>query len=99
VAKDLSLSSQKLENGKYLITATAIDDKVLRCLDIEDCVYFQVLEGGKTLKFHGTPTGKDAIEMASGKAAIELIPDTSLTDIKVMVLNQNFKGTYLTVKK
>jgi beta-galactosidase len=90
VAKDLSLSSQKLENGNYLITATAIDDKGLRCLDYEDCVYFQSLEGGKTLKFQGTPTGKDAIEMANGKAAIELIPDTSSTDIKVMVLNQNF---------
>jgi beta-galactosidase len=37
--------------------------------------------------------------MANGKAAIELIPDTYLTDIKVMLLNQNFKGTCLTVKK
>ncbi|MDP5229483.1 MAG: glycoside hydrolase family 2 protein, partial [Cellulophaga sp.] len=99
VAKDLSLSAQKLDNGNYLITAIAIDKNGLRCLDYEDRVYFQALEGGETLKFQGTPTGTDAIQMANGKASIEFIPDSSTMDIKVMVLNQNFKGTYLTIKK
>lgn len=35
--------------------------------------------------------------MANGKASIEIIPDGKNNLIRVMVLNQSFKGTYLTI--
>lgn len=98
-AKDLELSYKKLENGNYLITATAIDSKGLRCLDYEDRIYFQCLSGGKLIKNQGTPTGSEIIEMANGKASIEVIANAGNSDLKVTLLNQNFKGTYLTISK
>ncbi|MBS9462903.1 DUF4982 domain-containing protein [Flagellimonas sp. 389] len=98
-AKGLKLTSQKTENGNYLVTAIAVDKDGLRCLDYEDKVYFQCLEGGMLSKNQGTPLGSEIIGMANGKASIELIPDETLMDLKIMVLNQNFKGTYLTIKK
>ncbi|MGB3151901.1 MAG: DUF4982 domain-containing protein, partial [Maribacter sp.] len=97
--KSLTLSANKLKNGNYLITAIAEDENGLRCLDYEEKVYFQCLEGGESLKNKGTPTGSEIIGMANGKASIEIIPDDTNTDLKVTVLNQNFKGTYLTIKK
>ncbi len=99
VAKELSLTSEKMDNGNFMITATAIDENGLRCLDYEEKVYFQTLEGGRSLKNQGTPTGSEIISMANGKASIEIIPDNTPSDIKVMVMNQNFKGTYLTIIK
>lgn len=98
-AKELLLSSSKLKNGNFLLTATAVDENGLRCLDYEDKVYFQCLEGGKALKNQGTPTGSEVIGMANGRASIEIIPDDTKTKLTVMVLNQNFKGTYLTLEK
>ena len=97
-AKKLTLSSKKLENGNYLITAIALDKNDLRCLDYEKRVYFQCLEGGELLKSQGTPTGSEIIEMANGKASIEVIPNKDETSIKLVVLNQSFKGTYLTIE-
>ncbi|SHG90739.1 glycoside hydrolase family 2 protein [Flagellimonas flava] len=98
-AKKLILSSKRLPNGNFLLTATAVDDKGLRCLDYEEKVYFQCLEGGTTLKNQGTPTGSEIIAMSNGKASIEVVPDQTTKNLKFMVLNQNFKGTYLTVEK
>ena len=98
-AKGLTLSAEKLSNGNYLVTAMAIDANGLRCLDYEDKVYFQTLEGGQSIKYQGTPTGSEIIGMANGKASIEVAPDQTQQNIKVMVLNQNFKGTYLNIKK
>ncbi|MFS4417605.1 glycoside hydrolase family 2 protein [Maribacter sp. 2307ULW6-5] len=98
-AKALELEYEPLDNGRYLVTAIAVDANGLRCLDYEDKVYFQTLEGGKSLKHQGTPTGSEVIGMANGKASIEVIPDDTDAAVKVMVLNQNFKGTYLTIKK
>jgi beta-galactosidase len=46
VAAKLNLSFKKLENGNYLVTATAVDSNGLQCLDYEKKVYFQCLEGG-----------------------------------------------------
>lgn len=96
-AKDLILNYTPLDNGNYLITATAIDAKGLRCLDYENRVYFQCLSGGETFKSLGTPTGSESIEMANGKASIEVTKQDKNTPLVVMVLNQNFKGTYLTI--
>lgn len=98
-AKGLTLAAEKMENGNYLVTAIAVDANGLRCLDYEDKVYFQTLEGGKSLRNQGTPTGSEIISMANGKAAMEVIPDADAKELKVMVLNQNFKGTYVTIDK
>ena len=97
-ATSLKLSYQKLNNGNYLITATALDSKGLRCLDYENRVYFQCLSGGETMKSLGTPTGSESIEMANGKASIEVKRNSDLRPLKMMVLNQSFKGTYLTIE-
>ncbi len=96
-AVSLQLSSEKLKNGNYLVTAIAVDNNNLRCLDYEESVYFQCLKGGKTLKNQGTPTGSESIKMANGKAAIEVIPDGLNIPIEMTVLNQNFKGEYLKI--
>ncbi|MFD1294688.1 glycoside hydrolase family 2 protein [Lutibacter holmesii] len=96
-AKGLNLSYAKLENGNYLVTATAVDNEGLRCLDYEERVYFQCLSGGKTMKSQGTPTGSESIKMSNGKASIEVVPSNA-QQIEVMVLNQSFKGTYVTIK-
>jgi len=96
-AKGLELEYTKLENGNYLVSAIAVDKNGLRCLDYENRVYFQCLTGGKTLNNQGTPTGTEAIKMSNGKASIEVIPAENSKEIEVMVLNQSFKGTYLTI--
>ena len=70
----------------------------MRCLDYEDRVYFQCLSGGETIKNLGTPTGSESIEMANGKASIEVRKSDTHKPLEVMVLNQNFKGTYITIK-
>ncbi len=98
-AKKLELSYKKLENGNYLITALAKDQNGLRCLDYENRVYFQCLNGGRTKKSLGTPTGSEVIEMANGKAQIEILPDATDIPLQIMVLNQSFKGEYLTIEK
>lgn len=97
-AKALKLSFKKLENDNYLITATAVDQNGLQCLDYEERVYFQCLEGGKMLENRGTPTGSAAIAMANGKASIEIAPLSTSKSMTVMVLNQSFKGTYLKIE-
>ncbi|MFZ0595777.1 MAG: glycoside hydrolase family 2 TIM barrel-domain containing protein [Flavobacterium sp.] len=96
-ATSLQLSSQKLKNGNYLVTAIAIDNNNLRCLDYEESVYFQCLKGGKTMKSQGTPTGSESIQMANGKASIEVVPDGSGIPIEMTALNQSFKGEYLKI--
>ncbi|MFD0861607.1 glycoside hydrolase family 2 protein [Sungkyunkwania multivorans] len=97
-AKELKLSSKLMDNGNYLVTATAYDANGLRCLDYENRVYFQCLSGGETIKSHGTPTGSESISMANGKASIEVKRDSKDTPLEMMVLNQSFKGTYLTIE-
>lgn len=91
----LTLSHKKLDNGNILVTAFAIDKDGLRCLDYEEKVYFQCLKGGNALQDQGTPTGSQVINMANGKASIEVIPDGTSSKIVVAVLNQTFKGSYL----
>lgn len=98
-AKDLVLSYKLLENGNYLVTANAIDENGLHCFDYENRVYFQCLSGGELLKSQGTPTGSESIGMANGKASIEVIPTNGGEILEVMVLNQSFKGTYLTIER
>ncbi|WP_291963283.1 DUF4982 domain-containing protein, partial [Maribacter sp.] len=99
VAVGLNLTAEKLDDGNYMITAIAVDENGLRCLDYEEKVYFQTLEGGCSIKNQGTPTGSEVIGMANGKASLEIKPDDTDTTLKVMVMNQNFKGTYLSIEK
>lgn len=96
-ANDLKLSYKKLDNRNYLVTATAVDINNLRRLDYQGRVYFQCMSGKKTIKNQGTPNDSESIKMANGQASIEVIPDKN--KMEVMVLNQNFKGTYMTIKK
>ncbi len=96
-ARALKLNYEKLDNGNYLVTATAIDSKGLRCLDYEKRVYFQCLNGGQALVSQGTPTGSEVIEMANGQASIEVKRHSEKESLQVMVLNQSFKGTYLNI--
>ncbi len=96
-AKSLTLDYTKLENDNILVTATARDKEGLRALDFENRVYFQCLSGGETKKSMGTPTGSEAIEMANGKASIEVTRYSENIPLKIMVLSQDFKGTYLTI--
>jgi beta-galactosidase len=98
VPKDVVLSYEKLENGNYLVTAKAIDENGLLCLDYEKKIYFQCLEGATTMKNQGTPTGSEAIGMANGIASIEVVPDKNHKKIVMMALNQSFKGTYLVIE-
>lgn len=95
---ELAFTSTKLDNGNYLFTATALDKNGLRCLDYEDRVFFQCLTGGTTLKSLGIPTGSESIKMANGRAAIEVVP-SGTGPLTMMVVNQSFKGTYLTVQQ
>jgi len=97
--KELVLSHSKLENGNILIEALAIDKKGQRCLDYEDRVYFQCLQGGKTLVSYGTPTRSESIKMANGRAAIEVVPDATNMNLIMEIRNQDFKGSYLTIQK
>ena len=97
-AKGLKLEYKELDNGNYLVSAIAVDSKGLRALDYENRVYFQCLSGGETMKSLGTPTGSETIEMANGKASIEVKRKSKDEPLKMMVLNQSFKGTYLTIK-
>ncbi len=97
-ATKLHLAYEKLTNGNYLLTATALDKNNLRCLDYEKRVYFQCLNGGVLLENLGTPTGSSTLEMANGQASIEVKRDSGHHEMQVMVLNQSFKGTYLTIK-
>ncbi|MFY0713728.1 DUF4982 domain-containing protein [Seonamhaeicola sp. NFXS20] len=97
-ARALELSYENLDNGNYLITATAIDKNGLRCLDYENRVYFQCLSGGEAIVSQGTPTGSEIIEMSNGKASIEVKRFEKEESLQIMVLNQSFKGTYLTIE-
>jgi len=99
VAVGLNLTAEKLDDGNYMVTAIAVDENGLRCLDYEEKVYFQTLEGGFSIKNQGTPTGSEIIGMANGKASLEIKPDDTKTTLNVMVMNQNFKGTYLSIEK
>ncbi|TNJ45833.1 DUF4982 domain-containing protein [Tamlana fucoidanivorans] len=97
-ARALTLGYEQLENGNYLVTATAVDADGLRCLDYEKRVYFQCLNGGEVMKSLGTPTGSEVIEMANGRASIEVKRVSKSKPLKMMVLNQSFKGTYLNIE-
>lgn len=95
--EDLYLSYQLMDNGNYLVTATARDNQQRRCLDYEERVYFQCLSGGEMIQNMGTPTGSSAIKMANGIASIEVVPAKGAEGISMTILNQDFKGSFVKI--
>ncbi len=92
----LKLSSERLRNGNYLITAIATDKNGHRCTDYNERVYFSVEGKGKLIENYGVPGKSSIIEMANGKASIEFKPvpfEKSIIEIR----NQSFKGEYLEI--
>ena len=97
-ASEIKLSNTKLQNGNYLITATVVDKEGLRCLDYSKRIYFSADVSGKLMENLGTPTGSSIIEAANGQAQIEFKPDGNKKAV-IEVRNQDFKGSYLVIKK
>ena len=90
----IGLKSKPLANGNTLVIATMEDKNNQRVLDYEDRCYFTLLDGNsELLKHYGTPTRSQQIEMANGRAAIELVPASGRTVVEAR--NQDFKGSYI----
>ncbi|TRX60195.1 DUF4982 domain-containing protein [Fulvivirga sp. M361] len=96
--EEILLSYELQKNGNYLVTATMVDNVGRRCLDYEERVYFQCMSGGELHRNQGTPTGTEAIRMSNGKASIEVIPNDYSGGLKMSVLNQDFKGSFLVIE-
>ncbi|PSR14715.1 MAG: beta-galactosidase [Bacteroidetes bacterium] len=95
-ADHIALSSQRMPNGHYLIVATMQDKQGRRVLDYEKPVYFARDGAGELLKNYGTPTRSEVVQMANGRAAIELVPAAQGKAV-IEVRNQDFKGSYLVI--
>ncbi|MEM1119745.1 MAG: glycoside hydrolase family 2 TIM barrel-domain containing protein [Bacteroidota bacterium] len=90
----IALTNEVLPNGNSLIIATMVDKNNQRVLDYENRCYFTLLDGNSELLQHyGTPTRSQVIEMANGRAAIELVPAAGRTVVEAR--NQDFKGSYM----
>ncbi len=91
--EEIILNTSTLPNGNQLIEALMIDKNGKRVLDYEDRVYFSKDGAGELLINYGTPTRSQVVEMANGRACIELVPAAGKTVIEAR--NQDFKGSYL----
>lgn len=94
---NLILAQERMSSGNHLITANVVDKNGNQCLDFNGRVYFSALSGGKLLEYLGTSTGSSVIEMANGKAQI-VFKHTPFEKGVIEVRNQDFKGTYITIK-
>lgn len=92
----INLTSTRLSNGDYLITAVVVDKDGLRCLDYSKRLYFAVSGPGSLLENYGTVTGSSVIEAANGMARIEFKP-LGYERAVIEVRNQDFKGDYITI--
>ncbi|RME96765.1 MAG: glycoside hydrolase family 2 protein, partial [Bacteroidetes bacterium] len=92
----IALSSSRLDNGNYLIEAVLVDKEGRRILNYERYLYFTHNSEGSLLTNYGTPTRSQVIQMANGRAAIELAPSDSGKAI-IEARNQDFKGSYLVI--
>lgn len=93
---EIHLSYSELPNGHLLVEAVIRDKDGVRVYDYEEEVYFALDGQGALMKHYGTPTGSDIIQMANGRAAIEMIPAKSGRAI-IEARNQDFKGSYLVI--
>jgi len=96
VPDKIKLTTERLSNRDYLITACVVDDKGQRCLDYNKRIYFSISGSGKLLENFGTPTGSSVIEAANGKAVIEFKP-FGYEPVTIEARNQDFKGDYLII--
>ncbi len=94
---DILIKAEKISNGNYMITATAVDSKGRRCLDYNSRVYFSKIGDGNLMEDYGTPSGSSIIEMANGQARIEFKP-VPLSKSVIEVRNQDFKGSYIAIE-
>ena len=92
---EIVLTTEPLANGNLLVVATMRDADGRRVLDYEDDVYFSLDGAGELLVGWGTPTRSQRVAFANGRAAIELAPGDG--PAVVSALNQDFKGSYLTI--
>jgi beta-galactosidase len=93
---ELLLSAKLLPNGNYLIEARVVDGQGQLCLDFNRRVYFDRNGGGYLKTNYGTPTGSDVIEFASGRAAIEYVPEAGGTAV-IEARTHDFKGSYILI--
>lgn len=90
---EVKLAAAPLPNGHWLVEATLVDERGQRVLDYEKRMYFTADGPAELLVNYGTPTRSQVLEMANGRAAIELKPRPGRTVIEAR--NQDFKGSYL----
>lgn len=95
-ADNIQLSNRMLDNGNYLVEAIMLDKNGVRVLDYEEEIYFTCDGAGTLLRHYGTPTRSQVLQMANGRAAIELTPEESGRAI-IEARNQDFKGSYLVI--
>lgn len=96
--KRFKLKSTRLSNGNHLVVAIAVDKDGRRCLDYNKRIYFSLEGKGKLIQNLGVPGKSSIIEMANGKASIEVktVPFEKAT---IEARNQDFKGDYLVLNK
>jgi beta-galactosidase len=92
----IHLSYSKLPNGNLLVGAIMRDKNGLRVYDYEEELYFALDGQGELMKYYGTPTRSDILQMANGRAAIEMVPEASGRAI-IEARNQDFKGSYIVI--
>ncbi|WP_235295860.1 DUF4861 family protein [Portibacter marinus] len=92
----VQLQSHLLPNGNTLVEAFMMDKDGNRVLDYEGRMYFSLDGSGRLLKDYGTPTRSQVIEMANGRAAIEV--ELGEGPAVIEARNQDFKGSYLNLK-
>lgn len=63
-------SAQKLSNGHFLVTATLVDSRGIRCLDERRFLRFEAAGDGHLLHHLGTRSGSSLIEAQNGAAFI-----------------------------
>ncbi|MGH1433168.1 MAG: glycoside hydrolase family 2 protein [Lewinella sp.] len=95
-ADNIQLSKKTLPNGNFLVEAVMLDKSGVRVLDYEEEIYFTCDGAGTLLRHYGTPTRSQVLQMANGRAAIELTPEESGRAI-IEARNQDFKGSYLVI--
>lgn len=88
-------STERLQNGNILITATVVDRNGRRCLDYNKRIYFSCDGVGNLLCNYGTPTRSSIIELANGRAQIEYKPAQGKAVIEVR--NQDLRGEFLII--
>jgi beta-galactosidase len=96
---DILLDKRPRADGRYLLTAIAVDSKGRQVLNGRERIYFTHTNhgvGGRLLADRGTPDGSIAIELANGRAAIVFEPDESGTAV-IEVRTQNHKGSYIEI--